>query len=342
MKILFINHKKTNCGVYEFGRNIALALQKSKHQFLHYECESPEELRNAVKKEKPSMIIYNYHPHIMQWLTSVTTARFKVPQIGLIHEVTQTIADKADNNLFNFHLAHDPTLLLTNPLVFKAGRLIAKFDNHFAPPKIPTIGSFGFAGKKGQKRIVELVQEEFDVAIIRINIPFSTFGDPNGEIAKSIADDCYRTLTKKNIHLKVTHDFFDEPQLLEYLAQNTVNLFLYEEMDAERGISGAVDTAISVKRPVGITRQSMFRHLWETNPSICVENNSIKQIIKNGLEPLLPFYEKWSDEMLCQDYERIIDDVILRRQIPQIIREEIPFRTKLRNAKHYLKSKLGV
>lgn len=318
MNILFLNHHKSQCGVYEFGRNIGKALEGATHDFLYRECGSADELKVILQSEAPDLVIYNYNPATMWWLNSEFTSSVGVPQIGIIHEVTQIVADHADNSLFNFHIAHDPTLLLKNPLVFKAGRLIPHYENHFEPPTTPTIGSFGFAGKKGHKRIVEMVNSEFDEAIVRFNIPFATFGDADGTMAKAIADECRQMITKAGIELIITHDFLEEQELLDFLAQNTVNLFLYEHMDEQRGISATPDLALAVNRPIGITRQSMFRHIVGLRPSICVEDSSIKEIIDNGMRPFDAVFDEWSEEVICWDYERIVRDVLSRPAIPKI------------------------
>ena len=61
-KILFVNHKKKKCGVYEFGANIGFALENSKRAIFKYiECDSFSELKDAYVSFKPSIIIYNYH-----------------------------------------------------------------------------------------------------------------------------------------------------------------------------------------------------------------------------------------------------------------------------------------
>ncbi len=338
MKILFINHKRSQCGVYEFGRNIGLALKNSKYEFLYCECDSISEFKAAVKANDPDLIIYNHHPATMPWLTSSVTRKIKLPHIGIIHEVTQTVADQADNSVFDFHIAHDPTLLLKNPLVFKAGRLIPCYENSFELPSVTTIGNFGFAGKKGQKRIVEMVQDEFDEAIVRINIPFATFGDADGQMALVIADECRNVVTKPGIELDITHEFWTEPQLLDFLAQNTINLFLYEYMDEQRGISGTPDIALAVQRPIGITRQSMFRHILGAKPSICVDDISIKEIIKNGIGPLKHFYEEWTEEMMCWEYERIVKTAFLRWNISARSNNN----TAIRKVKRLIKRGLGI
>lgn len=339
-RVLFVNHRKSQCGVYEFGRNIGHALEGSASGFKYSECGSISDLQIAIRDESPDLIVYNYNPATMSWLSGRFTRKIKCPQIGIIHEVTQQVADRADNSLFNFHIAHDPTLLLSNPIVFKAGRLIPRYDRKFELPPMPTIGSFGFAGKKGHKRIVELVEKEFDNAVVRFNIPFATFGDADGSMAKAIAEDCRRALTKTGIKLEISHEFLDEEELLDFLAQNTVNLFLYEAMDWERGISGTPDLALAVKRPMGITRQSMFRHILRATPSICVEDSSIKEIIQNGIKPLEPFYDEWSQEIVCWDYNRIVTDVLGRPRIPRI-RAVNDSKVSLRGARRFIRRKLG-
>lgn len=54
----------------------------------------------------------------------------------------------------------------------------------------------------------------------------------------------------------------------------------------------------------------MFRHVSSASPSICIEDSSLKQIIDNGIAPLVPFYCEWSEPNFILDYERILDKVL--------------------------------
>ena len=340
-KVLFLNHNKTQCGVYEFGSNIGRALRKSPLSFVYCECASESELNDAIRKENPVLIIYNYHPATMPWLTADITRTIACPQVGIMHEVTQQLADAADNSLFNFHIAHDPTLLLKNPIVFKAGRLVPPYQNEYPLPSTLTIGSFGFGtGGKGFEKIVELVQKEFDEAIVRFNIPFATFGDTDGKNARLIAEGCRQMLVKPKIELRISHDYLAPDQVLDFLAQNTINVFLYEEQGIQRGVSSATDLALAAKRPIGVSHNSMFRHILNSNPSICLADASIKTIIENGTAPLEKYYREWSEETLCWEYERIAGDVLSRVTIPQIHTDSRLKRT-LRRAKRFIKRRLG-
>ena len=341
-KILFVSHSKTQCGVYEFGNNIAGVLQQSQYyEFVRAECASLADLEKAISENKPTAIIYNYHPTVMPWLCTKITkgiyrnniAGIKVIQIGIIHEITQQVADSATgymnkwilgtsqrrlNSLFNFYIAADPTLLLKNPLVFKTGRLVPVYNKPVIIPATTTIGSFGFGTpKKGFESVVQKVQEEFDEAIIRLNIPSADFGDKNGIHAKQIADNCQSLIKKPGIKLEVSHRFMDNQMLLDFLAANSLNVFLYENMTG-RGISSAIDNAMAVKKPVAISGSPMFRHILAAQPSVCVEDNTLQEILKNGFTPLEKMAEDWNKENLLWDYERVLNAVISKARNYQI------------------------
>ena len=214
--------------------------------------------------------------------------------------------------MFDFYIAPDPTLLLQNPVVYKTGRLVPKYSNSFPIPSIPTIGSIGFGTpKKGFEKIVELVQSEFDEAIIRFNIPFASFGDNDGINAKAIAAACKSFIKKPGIQLQVSHDFLNKNSLLDFLAQNTINVFLYEDTGG-RGLSSTIDNALAVERPIAVSDSIMFRHLFDAKPSVCVSKNSLKDIISNGFTPLQKYLDEFSPEILLWEYERITSSVLGR------------------------------
>ncbi len=338
--ILFVTHKKKQCGVYEFGKNIFNVISASSHyNFIKTECESPEELQKEIAQHNPAAIIYNYHPSVLPWLcTKISKGLYrnnlsgiKAVQIGIIHEITQQVADSATgygntfiigpsqkkiNSLFDFYIAADPTLLLKNPLVFKTGRLLPAYNNQIAEPAITTIGSFGFATpKKGFEKLVQKVNDEFDEAVIRLNIPAADFGDANGDNAKRIASDCSKLITKPGIKLDVTHQFMTDSELLDFLAGNNLNVFMYEDTEG-RGISSAIDNALAVKRPIAVSRCPMFRHILTATPSVCVEDNSLKTILQNGFTPVKRITKDWTPENLLWEYERILDAIFAKIDNP--------------------------
>jgi len=327
--ILFVSHKKSQCGVWEFGKNITDALQHSKrYQFIRVECSSLDELQAAISENAPAAIIYNYSSLVFPWIGSDLYRRKIVslvcPQIGIIHDINQHIADMATtyeagfmpdasslmNSIFDFYIASDPTILLRNPFVYKTGRLIPSYQNDFPIPLKPTIGSFGFGcGDKGFERITQLVQREFDEAVIRFNIPAADYGDSEGISARAIAERCRTQVTKPGIRLTITHDYLDIKGLLDFLAQNTVNVFLYE---GGRGMSSVIDVAMAAQRPVAVSDNPAFRHLFDVEPSVRVTKNNLKTIIQNGFAPLQKHYNEWSPENIMREYEEILDTIFTK------------------------------
>lgn len=331
---LFVTHKPKRCGVYEFGKQVFQALSHStKYQFVLAECGSLSELLSSIEVHRPDVIIYNYHPSTMRWVYTRTAkgvhrnniVGINILQLGIIHEVTQEVADTATayrntwilgrskknlNSPFDFYIAPDPTLLLRNPLVFKTGRLVPEYNAPLLPlPTVFTIGSFGIAtSEKSFERIVQKVQEEFDEAVIRLNMPSSDFGDKNGASARAVAEQCRKIIYKKGIQLKVSYEYMKTEQLLSFLAGNSMNVFMRKETGG-RGLSSAIDHALAVKRPVAVNRCSMFRHILSVRPSVCVDDSSLKTIFNNGFAPLQKVAKDWDGAHLVLDYERILDSV---------------------------------
>ncbi len=333
--ILFVTHTKKQCGVYQFGKDVFEAISKSKrYHFIKLECECLRELEKAVEQLTPDAIIYNFHPSVMPWLFKKlfkgvyqsNIAHINVVQIGIIHEITQVIADGAKvrkkilitksntkilNSFFDFYICSDPTITLTKNFLFKTGRLIPYFQNETTSiiNLIPVIGSFGFATpNKGFENLVLRVQEEYDHALIRINMPFAEFGDKVGENARRIAVNCAALVTKPGIKLNITHDFLNSQELLEYLSKNDLNVFNYQDKKG-RGISSAADLALAVKKPIAVSDCPMFRHLLKANPGICLDYFSLKDIEEKGFNSLEGVSEKWTSNNLKVDYEFILNEI---------------------------------
>ena len=352
-RILFLTHKEKVCGVHEFGISIAEALNKSaRYDVVYAECSDPQELLTFVARERPEAIICNYYSTTLPWLKKDLLRKIGIPSLGIMHEVSQIAADSADTSLFDYHIAPDPTLSTDNPIVFKTGRIIPKYTNEFTPPKVLTIGSFGVAShEKGFERIIIAVQEEFDEAIIRLHVPPGDFIDYD---VKQAVQKLQKLIIKPGIRLVTTHEFLERSELLDFLAQNTLNAFFYERCDG-RGISSTIEMALAVRRPLAITRSMMFRHVLSIDPKpddppICIEGNlgmsllqeftlrwkrrkylrlgankfpaqwllkpalTLQQIIDNGVAPLERFHSQWTEASLISDYERILDCVLNQRR----------------------------
>jgi len=101
LTVLFISHEPSQCGVYQFGLHVAAALGTSKrYRFVYVECGSAAEYTAALTQYTPAAVIVNYLPITMPWLNWRVAGRWHGPTIGIVHEVTQELADAARTSCF--------------------------------------------------------------------------------------------------------------------------------------------------------------------------------------------------------------------------------------------------
>lgn len=278
---LIISHKGCHCGVYQFGRNLHETLTcDDAIRWSYVECGSFDELRSAVNEQKPDAILFNHHPVTMPWLAAAPLGELDAVLFGLLHQVDQQVADKTVVSPFDFLICLDPMLVPRTPGVLRAPRFLpATPKTPPSPPEKFTVGSFGFATPgKGFERLCSLVNAQFDEAVIRLNLP--KHDDPRmvpDEWIDQTVEKCRKAIAKPGIDLIATSQFFDNAQIVEFLAANTMNAFLYENLPSN-GISSCADFALAAGVPFALTRSTMFRNYFEMNPSIFIEDRSLKEI----------------------------------------------------------------
>lgn len=305
-EILFVNHKIKNCGVYQFGFNTFNILKNStNYNFNLAEVNSNQELIEVLHTlPNLSAIIYNYYPSTMSWLSDnlLLERRKYVKQLVIKHE-TGTPKN------FDAWVHIDPKFEETD-FNFKSLRPIQFYNGSYKKNKVLTFGSFGFGfGNKGFPDIVNLINSSFDSAKINFLIPFAHFGDIDGKSATNIAKICKDIPLKSGIELNISHDFLNTDELLSFLAGNDLNIFMYG-YSYGRGISSVLDYALGVKRPLALTKSWQFRHLYDTEPSIFLEDTDIHTILHSGTRPLERYYLEYSHENFIKSYERILDNVL--------------------------------
>jgi SAM-dependent methyltransferase len=310
-RVLLLNHGADRCGVHQFGLAVHRSLAPSTaFDFVYREVESEAEAVAAVAEAKPQAVLVNYHPQTLPWLDRAAVKRLGVPAIGIAHEFDHLNCFLVDSHLFTYRALPDPSVDSRIPNVFVLPRVAPPFEPPPAPEGIPIVGSFGFAtGGKGFERIVKLVQRELDEARVRLHIPPSHFADPEGANARRVAERCRGLVTKPGVRLEVTHDFKEDCALLEFLAGNSVNVFLYENQRG-RGLSSVIDLAVAAGRPIAISESRMFRHLAEAVPASQIERSTLRDVIRTTAEPIRALKAAWSPEALRVACERGIARVI--------------------------------
>jgi len=314
IKILFISRKAEHCGVNDYGKRVNAILQTSNLLDVHFaEIETAQEYIEVYNKISPEIILYNYYPTILQFVTDDFIAPIRhIPHIAVYHEVgfgfsPNGIIDidftKSDNPDGNFFASPRPLFNYS-------------IEEELIPNHIPVIGSFGFGfPDKNFPRIAELVCSQFDKALIRLSIPFATFGDAEGNMARGEADKVRKVIEQSGnngIELEINHNFMEHNDVLYFLRHNDINVFLYDKHET-RSLSSTIDYALSVKKPIAISNSAMFRHIQSAIPSICVDNLTLPEIIANGIIPLEPFYEQHSNKKLLEKYEYALTTILNKK-----------------------------
>lgn len=322
MFFLFLNHKKHQCGVYQYGLRVYDILKECKKIQYHYvEIETREEYQNTLKQIEANHtingIVYNFHGSTMPWLNPDTIQK-KYKNIGIPHEYR-------DSNLSMFNKVIDiEEMDFRNPGRLSFPRPIyenmnARLKNyqpssqtiadfiHYSKADTPIFGSFGFGfGNKGFHKIVQLINQQYDKAIIKFVIPVAHF-DPNSMYTIQHANfTCHQYNQKSGIELHICNEFLTNEDILYFLKSNTMNLFLYDEMYG-RGISSAIDYAISVEKPIGISNSYMFRHFYDD--SICLYNKTIRECLETSTDYCKKYLESWSNTQMREKMYFILSTI---------------------------------
>jgi hypothetical protein len=307
MDILFLNHKPSQCGVYDYGERLFSILSRSmSHKYTYHTVGS---LADYVSLDKSPyrLIIYNYHSSTMPWLSRQHMDR-SIKHIGIPHESPGTLFD------YCFHIDPNVPNGLPRPLYTLANTCastpgIQQFID-ISTPDVPIIGSFGFGfTNKGFDKIVKYVSEQYQAAIIKLVIPYATYGDAHGGQAQHVARMCHAANKNPRVSIHITHQFFTQDDILLFLQSNTVNIFLYDKMNG-RGISSTIDYALSVKTPIVISDSHMFRHIY--SDKICAYKNSISAAAAQSTELLQPYREKWAVDNALQQINAMVDVVDIK------------------------------
>jgi len=311
-RVLFVNHKDKQCGVHQYGVSICDAFRSSRrYEAVYAECASHADLDLAIGQAGPSILVFNYYFDIMSWTHGIAKS-YGLPSFGILHEGIHSYPDGVKRDPFDFWICPDPTFADTD-FIFRLVRLIPQFDaRSVPPPEAFTVGSFGFGfPNKGFETLVNLVQEQYESAHIRLHMPFNGVVDKDGQkYGVATADLCRQAIYKPGMKLTITHEFKTRIEVLEFLAGNTINAFLYPYSSAgTRGISSVIDLALAVDRPFAVSRSEMFRHLFHLQPSVCVEDNgSFQQIIDSyAVDSHARLKQEWSEASFVRNLEQILD-----------------------------------
>ena len=312
------------CGIGIKGKLTGEILTKQVSDKYIFKCEfinTNQDIENFIITHNPVLIIYNYHSITTPFLNDcyIRNKYSNIIHVIIHYDLLQHHIDNFNPNMFsnyNYVITDNNTLNVApnNNNIFKVTRSIpfhANINKYVErEDKIPIIGfqGFGFL-HKGIHRVANIVQEEFDEAIIRLQLPYSYYGDPNGQQARERVKEVNTIITKPGIKIEVSHEFLSDEKIIESLNKNTINCYFYDYLE-NAGIASSPDYAIASFRPISINNSRMFVNLHNLEPSIEIEKLSLKNIIANGIIPLIPLHDKYSHSNVLHDYEIVCDKLL--------------------------------
>jgi hypothetical protein len=317
--ILFVTQTlgfKAACGIGLMGHVTGkVLLEHPEFNFKMIYADDTNTVEDAILSLSPEAIVYNYAPGTTSWMNRPHLRNVfpHIKHIRIMHDMSQSIADAylpRFNHGWEYIIADDPTVKETQ-YVFTTNRLLpGKPTVSYVEPSKPIIGFQGFGPPhKGIARLARKVQEEFDEATLRFHIPFGYFEDVKGRNAWLRVREVEAIIRKPGIDVIITHDLLDTQQIIDLLAQNTINCYFYDYLDG-CGLASSPDYALASGRPIAVTRSHQMRNYWDLEPSVLIENSSIREIIANGTAPLEPLYKAYSKESVWQDYSRILNRLL--------------------------------
>ena len=317
MIVYFINSKKENCGVYQYGLRIWDSLKDSNLNIKYFEIETRNEF-DQLELSDVDILFFN-------WIEGGATGPFGWYDFELVTKLkklyrlkTVTIMHTPDFHTasFDYYIDQDPNNTgFTRPLY--------TFDITKQKPKHDKlhICSFGFAGDhKGFDDIVRKVNNEFEDAVINLHITNAHYGDQDKSGQTRIINAIQSIPRKPGIELNITTNFRSNDEILDFIHENDILLLAYRH---GKDISGVPDYAISANTPFGVTNIGQFRHVY--NENIDINLQTIQSILDyhSTTNLLEQFQTEWSRENLIKTFEYLVkaiygdEDLVSYAQVMQ-------------------------
>lgn len=279
-----------------------------------FHTDDKQAAQNKIEVIRPDATILNFHPGVNPWMENLMLRSIypNMKNFCIVWDKANQFAEQWNpytHPVWQYMLTFEDSAV-ENEGVFRVNHVLPVHPTvQYVDRGVPVIGWQGFpAPWKGVHRIAAQVQHEFDEAIIRLHMPDGFYTQPKNVYGPQILQQVRSIITKPGIKIEVSNDWLEEQDIVNWLAQNTINCYFYDYLDGA-GMSGSIDYAIAAKRPIAITKSHQFKTYWNLQPTINIEESSLKQIIANGLQPWEPVYKRFTKEQIWEDFNRIFQRI---------------------------------
>lgn len=272
-KTLFINadRSKPHCAVFQAGKIYADAMKLCKELDLTYVEVGDGD--SAPDIEGYEVVIFNYQ-HVTSQIIPPAFFSYCPIAIGFLYEARQEPAasplhfgDLLAGQVFDVLISPDPTLQSTSK-VWGLPRVIKRHQasNGVRYDSEVWVSTFGFPSPwKANDEVVRMMNDEFEDAVFRINIAPASHQEGTGlqDMTIQFANDLVM-IAKPGIKIRFTQHYMEDEDLVSWLAQSDVNVFLSRpERGVETGgaLLASADMAISAQRPLLVSNNIEARHL---------------------------------------------------------------------------------
>jgi FkbM family methyltransferase len=302
---LFLNTEKAICSVYESGRMCYDCLIRSEIYSLDYIELSAEKREICLDYD---FYIFNYHVVKMGWLDTKFIKQLPGFKATIVLEMSENNPfESVSKDDFDAYLVLDPTCKHFVNNVYAFPRPLEVGLNPITPYKageVPVIGTFGLSiPDKGFDEVVRAVNKEFEAAYVRINVPNSEHNT-----SQNVSD--FKSLLaglnlKDSIKVELSNHYFNKKELINWCAQNTLNIFLYNRRIGV-GLSTTTDQAIASGRPLAISTDPTFRHIHKyIKPYPYL---SLKESIETTIPLVKKIQDDWCPPNFVLQFEAVLRD----------------------------------
>lgn len=300
--ILFLNAPAKALSSCMTGLSLWRILKRStRFRYVYALSETMDRLLDTAHEVGAAAILNNHLSIIPEWFTTSPVRAAGLKQAAfLTHGMAFALPG------FDAYLVPDPRLP-RNGNVWGIGRpLPAATIKPWVRHEVPVIGTAGhLLPHKDFPATVARVIREFDRAHIRIlmsTAEMAPFDLPDAHQCQDLVTKC-----GKPIDLEIETRPMPIDQLTEWLAENDLNVYLYAPGTGGPAPAMSPDVALAARRPIAVTKNASGLGLFHgLTPSVCVEDSNLRTILKNGIAPLAPLYERFSDDRVLADVEAVL------------------------------------